>query len=135
MNLLLTGLLAGALDGAAATLLFLARGNKNPALLFRYIASAVYGDAAFKGGARMVVLGLLFHMTIAMAWVAFYFAVAGRFPLHPLVYGTLVWVVMNLVVLPLSRAKPRPFSLFFAVVNWLILVVTIGLPSAYLFFH
>ena len=139
MILLLTGLLAGLLDAAAALLFFLARGNKQPGMLFRYIASGVFGPAAFGPGKRMVALGVLFHFLIALFWVGVFF---GAYPwvllLHadPLVvaagYGLLVWVIMNLVVLPLSRVKPRPFSVSFIVVNILILVVTIGLPCVYM---
>ncbi len=139
MVILLTGLLAGVLDGVAAVLLILARGNKNIALLFRYIASAVYGKAAFGEGARMVLMGVLFHFLIAGTFVAAYFGVYSYLPWlrsYPLagafVYGLLVWVIMNLGVVPLSRAAPRPFSLLFAIINMLILVATIGLPAAYM---
>ena len=138
MRILLIGLLAGVLDGIAAILLFRARGNKNPALLFRYIASAVYGKAAFGEGSRMVLLGILFHLLIAGAFVAAYVGVYPYLPwlkAYPLAgafaYGLLVWVIMNLGVVPLSKAAPRPFSVPFAVINVLILVVAIGLPAAY----
>jgi hypothetical protein len=139
MMILLTGLLAGVLDGVAAVLLFLARGNKNPALLFRYIASAVYGKTAFSEGVRMVLLGVLFHFLIAGTFVAAYFKVYPYLPwlrCYPLagafVYGLLVWIIMNLGVVPLSRAAPRPFSFLFAIVNILILIASIGLPAAYM---
>lgn len=139
MMIILTALLAGFLDGVAAVLLFRTRGNKNPALLFRYIASAVYGKAAFGEGSRMVLRGVLFHFLIAGTFVGAYF---GLYPylawfrtsplLCAIVYGLLIWVIMNLGVVPLSRAAPRPFSLLFAVVNMLILIAAIGLPTAYI---
>jgi hypothetical protein len=120
-------------------LLFLANGNKRPGLLFRYIASAVYGPVAFTNGVRMVFLGAGFHFLIALFWVSVFF---GLYP-HLAVlrsngwivaagYGLLVWMCMNLVVLPLSRAKPRPFSLAFMLINMVILVITIGLPCVWL---
>ena len=87
MTLFLTGLLAGLLDAVAAVLLFLARGNKDPRILFRYIASAVYGKAAFAEGNSMVFMGLLFHFLIAMSWVAIYFFLHAHFSwldIHPL---------------------------------------------------
>lgn len=139
MTLFLTGLLAGLLDAVAAVLLFLARGNKDPRLLFRYIASAVYGKDAFTPGNNMVLIGLLFHFLIAMSWIAIYFSLHAHIPWlgsHPLLaaigYGILVWIVMNIIVVPNSRAAPRPFSLIFALVNVWILILTIGLPAAYL---
>jgi len=137
--ILLTGLLAGLLDGVAAVLLFLARGNKNPTQLFRYIASAFYGKVAFGEGARMVLIGVLFHFLIAAIFVAAYFGIYPHLPWlrsYPpagaFVYGLLVWGIMNLGVVPFSRAAPRPFSFLFAVVNMLILVAAIGLPAAYM---
>lgn len=139
MTLFLTGLLAGLLDAIAAVLLFLARGNKDLRMLFRYIASAVYGKDAFVHGQSMVLMGLLFHFLIAMCWVAIYFFLHARIPWldsHPLPaaigYGILVWIVMNLVVVPNSKAAPRPFSLVFALINVVILILAIGLPAAYL---
>jgi hypothetical protein len=139
MVIILTGLLAGFLDGTAAVLLFMARGNKNPALLFRYIASAVYGKAAFSEGSHMVLRGVLFHFLIAGIFVGVYFGLSvyvSWFRSSPLagaiVYGLLIWVIMNLGVVPRSKATPRPFSFLFAVVNMLILIVAIGLPTAYI---
>lgn len=138
MTILATGLIAGSLDALAAVLFFLARGNKQPAALFRYIASAVYGQAAFTGGAGMIAMGILFHFVIALCWVGSYFAL---YPLvsglrtgmlvDAVVYGLLVWVVMNLVVLPLSRAVRRPSSFSFILINMVILMIAIGLPCAY----
>jgi len=139
MTLFLTGLLAGLLDAIAAVLLFLARGNKDPRILFRYIASAVYGKEAFAPGNNMALMGVFFHFLIAMCWVAIYFLLHAYLPWlsdHPLLsaigYGLLVWIVMNLVVVPNSRAAPRPFSWWFALINVVILILAIGLPAAYL---
>ena len=142
MTVVLTGLLAGVLDALAALFFFLIRGNNKPGMLFQYIASAVFGPAAFTGGSRMVILGLFFHFSIAFCWVGLYFAgyplvssLGLGLPAEALVYGLLVWIVMNLVVLPLSRAKPRPFSISFVLINIAILIVTIGLPCAYAVRH
>jgi hypothetical protein len=81
----------------------------------------------------------LFHFFIAMSFVAIYFELYHYIPwLHtqPLAsaagFGLLVWVIMNLMVVPLSRAAPRPFSLWVALINILILMAAIGLPAAYL---
>jgi hypothetical protein len=139
MTLLLTGLLAGLLDAMAADLLYMAKGYKSIGKLFQYIASGVYGTAAFTGGAAMVCMGILFHFLIAMAWVAFYFFLHAHLPwldAHPLMaaigYGIMVWTIMTLVIVPNSMAAQRPFSWAFAVINMAILILTIGLPAAYL---
>jgi hypothetical protein len=136
--ILVTWLIAGVLDAGAALGFFLARGNRKPGMLFRYIASAVFGPKAFEGGHRMVVLGLCFHFCVALCWVGLYFAVwpwvatwdMGLL-LDAVIYGVIVWCGMNLVVVPLSRAVPRPLTLAFVSVNILILIATIGLPCAY----
>jgi hypothetical protein len=140
--LIITWLIAGSLDLGAALAFFLSRGNRNAGMLLRYIASAVFGAKAFSAGSRMVVLGICFHFFIAFCWVRLYFGVyplIARFGtgifVDAVVYGLIVWCVMNLVVLRLSKAVPRPFSLSFAVVNILILIVVIGLPCAYAVRH
>ncbi len=137
--MLLTGLLAGCLDGAAALLLFIARGAKKPLLLFRYIASAVFGNKAFTGGAKMIALGILFHLLIAITFVVFYFLLFPHIKwleLYPFaggtLYGLLIWLMMNRVVVPLSHAEPRPFSWTMALINMAILILAIGIPAAYL---
>jgi hypothetical protein len=138
MVMIVTGLVAGSLDLATALLFFMSRTKQKPEMLLKYIASGIVGQAAFKGGAAMAVLGLCLHFFIAFCWVAFYFTiypwVAGwemGLWVDAIGYGLLVWVLMNLVVLPLSRAARRPFSLSFVLVNMVILMVMIGLPCAY----
>ncbi len=138
MIVIVTGLIAGSLDLLAALLLFISRSKQKPSLLFRYITSAALGPRAFSGGLGMVWLGLLFHYLIAFSWTALYFAVFSRVLgsgaavlTHAVIYGLFVWVIMNLVVLPLSKAAPRPFSALFALINIFILIIAIGLPCAY----
>ena len=135
---LVTWLIAGILDAGAALGFFLSRGNRKPGMLFQYIASAVFGPRAFDGGGRMAALGLCLHFCIALCWVGLYFAVwpwvAGwgmGVLADAILYGLFVWCMMNLVVVPLSRATPRPLTFAFVSVNILILIVTIGLPCAY----
>jgi hypothetical protein len=133
--ILLTALVAGSLDLGMALLFFTLRTRQKPAVLLRYIASAVFGDKAFKGNSRMVVAGIGFHYAIALCWVGFYCSVYPTWHttmfVDATIYGLLVWVVMNLVVLPLSKARPRPFSISFMLINILILIIAIGLPCAY----
>ncbi|HEV2480244.1 MAG TPA: hypothetical protein VGS79_11290 [Puia sp.] len=135
---LVTWLIAGVLDAAAALLFFLSRGNRKPGMLFQYIASAVVGPRAFDGGSRMAVLGLGLHFCVALCWVGLYFALWPRVAglgtgvlIDAVAYGLFVWCMMNLVVVPLSRAVPRPLTFAFVLINILILIVTIGLPCAY----
>ena len=138
MIVFITGLIAGSLDLVAALLLFISLGKQRPSILLRYIASAAFGAKASEGGNGMALLGLCFHYLIAFFWTALYFAVFPRlFPCgtavltNAVAYGLFVWVIMNMVVLPLSKAAPRPFSPLMALVNIVILVIAIGLPCAF----
>ncbi|SEN03662.1 hypothetical protein SAMN05192574_102254 [Mucilaginibacter gossypiicola] len=137
MVIIITWLIAGSIDFAAALLLFVSVTKKKPALLLKAIASAALGPAAFSGGGGMAFLGLGFHYLIAFFWTIFYFAFShllfpcGAIITNAVFYGLFVWVIMNLVVLPLSKAEPRPFSPIVALVNIFILIVAIGLPCAY----
>lgn len=102
------GLIAGTLD-IGENLLFNAFRHITPAMIFKYIASGLTGTWAFSAGAASVSLGLLIHYTIAMTWTAVYYVAARRLAvlirrpvLCGLVYGALVYLFMNMVVLPLT---------------------------------
>ena len=137
MIIIVTWLIAGSLDCAAALLLFVWLTKQKPSLLLRAIASAALGPRAFSAGFGMVILGLCFHYLIALCWTVLYFTDFLRLcPCsavisNAVVYGLFVWVIMNLVVLPLSKAVPRPFSALIALVNIFILIFAIGLPCAW----
>ncbi len=47
-TILITGLVAGTLDGLVAVMQFMINGGKNPEINFKYIASAVFGKKAAK---------------------------------------------------------------------------------------
>lgn len=137
MVIIITGLVAGSLDLVMAMLLFVSRSKQKPSVLFRYIASAAFGAKVSTAGMGMAWLGLVFHYLIAMVWTVLYFFVfqrvlpCGSVAAHAVVYGMFVWVVMNLVVLPMSKAEPRPWSAPLALVNIVILIIAIGWPCAY----
>jgi uncharacterized membrane protein YagU involved in acid resistance len=129
------GIIAGTLDITAATIVALVRGF-GPIRIFRYIASAVFGKAS-SAGWDMVVAGLLFHYLIAFIWATIFYV---AYPLihrfiksavaAGLLYGIVVWLVMNLVVVPLSRVNRSPFTWYGILREMAILMVCIGLPIA-----
>ncbi len=135
-TILRAGLLAGVLDIAAAFLAYAHSGAQGIRLL-QGIASGLIGPAAFQGGIRTALLGLVCHFVIAMLWAAIYFAMSRRAAFlveHAVVsgaiYGVIIYLVMNLVVIPLSAIGPRPFSLSAAIVAAGILVPCVGVPIA-----
>lgn len=137
--ILASGSIVGVLDGVAASVFAWARGG-TPAGVFRFVASGVFGQRALTGGMPMVAWGVLFHFTVAIGWTALYFRLAPEIRwlsdhrlLGGMLYGLLVWIAMNLVVLPLSNVAPRPVSLTTAtVVMILIHLFVIGVPIALL---
>jgi hypothetical protein len=131
-TLIRVGLLAGTMDITSA---FIINYNTSPFIIFRFIASGAFGKAAFSGGSAMVWWGVLFHYTIAMAFSAILFLLYPRIQkiirnkyLIALGYGILVWLIMNLVVLPLSQVPKSPFRVYGVITGVLALVVCIGLP-------
>jgi hypothetical protein len=130
-------LLAGTLDISAAVIYYHLAFGVTVATLLQGIASGVLGDKAFMGGLEMVVLGLALHYLIALIWtLIFLLAVRKSTGLRTnlflvgMVYGVLVWIVMNTIVLPLSNVDHAPFNLPQAVVGAVILMFCIGLPIA-----
>jgi len=130
------GLTVGALDGLDAVVFFGLRGVPAPRI-FQAIASGLLGRAAFQGGLATVALGVALHFFIAFTVVVTFYAASRRLPAltrRPLVWGPLygiaVYLVMNLIVLPLSAAAhgmPSPPVLVNGV---LIHMFGVGLPSA-----
>lgn len=137
-TILLIGLVSGTLDICAAFIDTYLSVSKGPEVVLKFIASGVFGKDAFTGGAPMVFFGLLAHYVIATGWTfmlykritffAKYWVIAG------VLYGILVWIGMNKVIVPLSNVPlpPSPFDFAKAAKASAILIVCIGLPNAYL---
>jgi hypothetical protein len=137
--ILITGLLAGFMDGSAA-MIQTAMAGRTQEGLFRYIASGLFGNDAFSGSSIMIFYGVIFHLMIAMTWtIVFYFAYPSlkQWFKNPLliafVYGLIVWTVMNRIVLPLANTPKGTFDLTKAIIAALVLIVCIGLPNALMF--
>ena len=136
-GILLGGTVAGALDILAAFLMSWPR--VSPVRVLQYIASGALGPAAFRGGAATAAAGLAFHFTIAFAAAAVYVTASRRWPLllsRPvacgIVYGVVVYAVMQLVVLPLSRVT-RGTPTWSSIVTMVVIHITcVGLPIALL---
>ena len=134
------GLIAGTLDITDA-LVFNAFRHVTPAMIFRYIASGLTGPWAFHAGMTSVALGVAIHYTIAMSWTVLYWAASARLAIlvrRPvmcgLLYGALVYVVMNFVALPLTRVPHArtPPTLASQINAVLALLFCIGLTVAVL---
>lgn len=137
ITVLLTGLIAGAMDISAASLQYYFKTGKGPSDVLHFVASGVFGKEAFTGGDSMNCWGLLFHFMIAMIFAIIYFNI---YPLMKawfknifviaIIYGIVTWAIMNRVVLPLSHAPAITFHLDKALIAAGILIICIGLPVA-----
>lgn len=111
--------------------------------LLQSIATGLLGRAAYDGGSSTAVLGAVLHFGIACAW-SLLFAIAarswgplGRLLARPrgpviagLTYGGFVWLAMDLVVAPLSRARMTPVLSWVFAANLAQHTVMVGLPIA-----
>ena len=113
MTILWIGLIAGTLD-ITDNLIFNQFRGISPIRAFQYIASGLIGMKSFQLGLASVALGVLIHYTIALFWTGVFYTASRKFSIlvrRPvicgLLYGGFVYLVMNFVVLPLSRVPPR----------------------------
>jgi hypothetical protein len=135
--ILLGGLIAGACDLTGAIVVSWLRAGVSPVRVMQSIAAGLLGAASYDGGARTAVLGVALHFMIATIWTAvFYFASRSlRFLIERpvpmgLLYGVVVYLFMNFVVLPLSAFPMRPVTLTGRLIGMLIIMFCIGLPIA-----
>src|ERR1041384_2656867 len=133
----LTALIVGAMDITAAITQAISRGATATRLL-QFVASGLIGQKAFTGGAATAALGLGLHFVIAFTLVTIFYVASQRLVLlrryaviSGLIYGLIVFGVMNLIVLPLSAAKPR-HSLTGDLIQIGIHMFVVGLPTALL---
>lgn len=102
------GLIAGAFDLIYAFVWYGPRGV-SPLRIMQSIASGWLGKDAYQGGAATATLGVVSHFLILIAAAALYSAASRRVAVltrQPVVCGLLlgiaIWLVMNLIVVPLS---------------------------------
>jgi hypothetical protein len=130
------GLTVGVLDILEAIVFWAFRGVA-PARVFQGIASGLLGPQAFSGGIPTVLLGAILHFFIAFTVVKVYFLVSERLTalrLRPWVwgplYGVAVYLVMYLVVLPLSATAPPRFAPLNVANGLFAHIFFVGLPAA-----
>jgi hypothetical protein len=137
------GLLVAILDGILASMIYVVVLQViTVPQLFQSIAHAVLGKAAFEGGMSTAAVGLAMHYGVALTWSLVYWLAWRRWPTlrrfrarygavaMALLYGPMVWVIMDLVVMPFTRNRVNsPLAGMF----WVMLaghVLSVGLPIA-----
>ena len=104
--------------------------------VYQYIASGALGESAFAGGIATTLLGVLFHYIIAFVVAGVFILSANRVSLlrrYPIVgsllYGFGVFIVMEMIVTPLSATPPLPAPTTpQLIVNILDNILVVGLP-------
>ena len=129
-------LVVGILDLTDAFVFFGLRGAR-PIRILQSIASGLLGRAAFSGGLGMALLGAVLHFFIAFIIVATFFvasryiSILRRAPVWSgLMYGVVVYLVMNFVVLPLSAAGRGSYAWPIVANGLIIHMLGVGLPSS-----
>ncbi|WP_264538083.1 DUF1440 domain-containing protein [Flavobacterium sp. N1736] len=140
-TIFLSGLIAGTLDILAAIIIYAILLEKTtPIKILQSIASSIFKKEAYSGGSQMAWYGLGLHFIIALIFAWFYFTVYPYLPFlkksalfSGILYGIFVWIIMNLIVLPIVfpvlPAKHFDFPLLLSI---LILIFCIGFPIAFI---
>jgi hypothetical protein len=109
------GLLIAVADALFAIALWFEWNTKGVTQVFQTIAMGVLGKASYEGGTATALLGAGLHVAMAIAFVVICIALSFRFRLlvekpvmSGLLYGVGLYVVMNFVVMPLSRVDASP---------------------------
>jgi hypothetical protein len=116
-----------------------------PLQVFQSVAVGLLGREAYQGGPPTAALGAAMHCSVALTWTCVYRFVVLRVRglaawagtrsgtlVLGLLFGMLVWLVMDLLVLPLTRAwqvPPGSAMFFLHLVEHALLV---GLPIAWI---
>ena len=136
--IIMAGLVAGTLDLSCATIQTIMMGG-SPLKMLQYISSGLLGPAAFAGGMKYSILGVVIHYCIAFSWTILFFllypsikGLASHRLITGIVYGVIVWVIMNRVVVPLSKIPDRPFNLKNSLIGLGIIIIAIGIPLSYM---
>jgi hypothetical protein len=131
------GLLVAVLDGVDAVVAYKLAFGMTPVAIYQFVASGLFGQAAYAGGMATALIGLAIHVLIAVSAAAVFVLASERLPQlrrdavgWGLGFGVAVFVVMGFVVIPLSRIPPSPPSLPLLVNGVLGHALLVGLPIA-----
>jgi uncharacterized membrane protein YagU involved in acid resistance len=130
-------LVIGTLDAAYAIIFWGMRGVA-PIRIFQSIAAGLLGrSAAMSGGLRTEALGVALHFFISLGIVVVYWIASRYVPLltqrpilYGAIYGVLVYLFMNYVVIPLSATSRSRFLLSWVVCSVIVHALLIGVPAA-----
>jgi hypothetical protein len=92
--------------------------------LFQGVAAVLLGQAAFDGGSRTAIVGMMMHVGVAFWWSAVFLWLIDHWSwLRTLrakpygiitlasVYGPFIWMVMSLIVIPSMTHRPPSITI------------------------
>ncbi len=133
--ILLGGCIAAVLDILDPIIFYYFRNGIAPIRIPQSVASGLLGRPAFAGGINTALLGLALHLFIALVWATGFVLAARALPFlsqHPirsgLLYGALIYIVMNYLVLPHSYAAPSRPTHSHPYYGILAILLLVGLP-------
>jgi len=131
------GFAAGSLDIAFACVFWRLKAGLGAERVLQSVAAGLMGKESFAGGAAAAGLGLVLHFAIATAMALAYYLVARQWPLLcrqavacGIVYGLMLYGVMNFIVVPLSAAPPGSQDPLWIATSIVAHVALVGVPIA-----
>lgn len=128
------GLIAGTIDIGSASLI----NWLSPIVILHTIASGILGSASFSYGWNAAVLGLILQWVMSLLIAVIYVGAASRISWLKrqwipagVIYGIVIFVVMNYVVVPLSAAPFKPHFIISKIIENLLAMILFGLIVAY----
>ena len=138
---LLVGLVVAVTMGIGTTINFLSSGGKNPIRLLQFVSSGLFGGDAFADENKLFMtwMGMFLHFFVSWGWAILYFILYNKITSlvknkwrSGICFGLLIWMMMALVVMPLSKAPHVSFEFTGALFDIVIIIVGAGLPIALL---
>jgi uncharacterized membrane protein YagU involved in acid resistance len=113
-RLYLSALLASVAAGIPDVFVAAALSRASPGKVLQLIASGVLGEASYTRGSMSIALGLGLQIAMSFVIALIYNLAFSRVPglrhspfIFGALYGVTIFVVMNFVVVPLSRSYPK----------------------------
>jgi hypothetical protein len=128
------GIVAGTIDIASACLI----NHRGPAFILQTIAGGLLAQGTYSGGTSTVVLGAALQESMGIVIAAIYVIASRWLPVltrrwvaMSLVYGVIVFLIMNYVILPLCAWKYWPHFSGAAFAGNLLAMLLFGLIIGY----
>lgn len=131
------GFAVGVLDMLDPIIFWYLRTGAKPIRIFQSVAAGLLGAEARNGGWKTAVLGLVLHFFIAFAIATVYYLASLKLPMlfqmpafSGMLYGVIVYFIMNYAVIPLSYARRPSFSVAVFLNGVIGHALLVGLPIA-----